>query len=179
VRRVSVVGTSGSGKSTLSRELARILDCPWLELDSVYHQANWTPLETGEFLRRVTAVAGQESWVIDGGYSAIRPVVLGRADTVVWLDLPKRVVMRRIIWRSVWRAARGAELWNGNRENWRNLLSRDPEKSIIAWAWHTYGSRREHYAAEAADPANGHLRFVRLTSPAAVRRLLREEAAAR
>ena len=75
VRRVSVVGTSGVGKSTVSRELARRLGASWLELDSVYHQAGWTPLDTAEFRARVAAVAAGERWVIDGGYSAVRDLV--------------------------------------------------------------------------------------------------------
>jgi len=173
VQRVSVVGTSGVGKSTVSRELARRLGASWLELDSVYHQAGWTPLDTAEFRARVAAVAAGERWVIDGGYSAVRDLVWARADTVVWLDLPRRTVMRRISCRTLRRVAGRVELWNGNRERWRNLFTWDKNESIIAWAWQTYGSRRERYAALLTDPANAHLTFVRLTSPVAVRRFLR------
>lgn len=168
-----MIGTSGSGKSTLARNLAAILDCPWLELDSVYHQAGWTPLEAGEFRRRVTATADGERWVIDGGYSAVRPVIWARADTVIWIDLPRRVLMRRVIWRTLRRTAGRVELWNGNRERWRNVFSLDRDQSIIAWTWQTHGSRREQYAAAMIAPEHAHLRFVRLTSPAAVRRFLR------
>ena len=173
MQRVSVVGTSGVGKSTVSRELARRLGASWLELDSVYHQAGWTPLDTAEFRARVAAVAAGERWVIDGGYSAVRDLVWARADTVVWLDLPRRTVMRRITCRTLRRVAGRVELWNGNRERWRNLFTWDKNESIIAWAWQTYGSRRERYAALLTDPANAHLTFVRLTSPVAVRRFLR------
>ena len=60
MRRVSVVGTSGAGKSTLSRTLALRLGADFLELDSVFHQADWVPLPTEEFRRRVgAAVAGE------------------------------------------------------------------------------------------------------------------------
>ena len=173
MQRVSVVGTSGVGKSTVSRELARRLGASWLELDSVYHQAGWTPLDTAEFRARVAAVAAGERWVIDGGYSAVRDLVWARADTVVWLDLPRRTVMRRITCLTLRRVAGRVELWNGNRERWRNLFTWDKNESIIAWAWQTYGSRRERYAALLTDPANAHLTFVRLTSPVAVRRFLR------
>jgi adenylate kinase family enzyme len=173
VQRVSVIGTSGSGKSTLARALAGILDASWLELDSVYHQAGWTPLDVLEFRARVAAAAAGERWVIDGGYSVVRDLVWARADTVVWLDLPRRTVMRRIIWRTLRRVAGRVELWNGNRERWRNLFTWDKDESVIAWAWQTYGSRRERYAAIVTDPAYAHLRFVRLTSPGAVRRFLR------
>jgi adenylate kinase family enzyme len=94
VRRVAVVGTSGSGKSTLGAALAGVLGVDYLELDSVYHQADWAPLPTEEFRRRVEAVAAAQGWVIDGGYSKVRDIVWARADTVAWLDLPRRTVMR-------------------------------------------------------------------------------------
>jgi adenylate kinase family enzyme len=172
VRRVSVVGNSGSGKSTLSKSLAEALGCPWLELDSVFHQPDWTPLDRAEFAARVTAVTDGDSWVIDGNYSAVQSLVWDRADTVVFLDLPRRTVMRRVIWRTLRRVAGRAELWNGNRERWRNVLTWDPAESVISWAWHNHGKKRERYTAAAADPAHAHLRFVRLRSPSQVRRFL-------
>jgi adenylate kinase family enzyme len=173
VRRVSVVGTSGAGKSTFAAALAGVLGVPWLELDSVYHQAGWTPLALDEFRARVAAVASGPGWVIDGNYSPVRDLVWARADTVIWLDLPKRTVMRRIVFRTLRRAAGRVELWNGNRERWRNFFTLDEQESVIAWAWKTHGSLREQYATALADPALDDLRVVRLGSPRAVRRFLR------
>ena len=173
VRRVSVVGTSGSGKSTLARSLAARLGASFLELDSVYHQTDWVPLPTAEFRRRVSAVVAGERWVIDGNYSKVRDLVWARADTVVWLDLPRRTVMRRVAWRTLRRVAGRVELWNGNRERWRNFFTLDKEESVISWAWQTHATNRVKYQAAMANQANGHLRFVRLTSPAAVREFLR------
>jgi adenylate kinase family enzyme len=173
VRRVSVVGTSGAGKSTFAAALASALGVPWLELDSVYHQADWTPLCVDEFRRRVASVASGPGWVIDGSYGKVRDIVWARADTVVWLDLPRRTVMRRLVWRTLRRVVGRVELWNGNREHWRYFFTLDEEKSVIAWAWKTHGSRRERYAAQLADPASGHLRVIRLRNPRAVRRFLR------
>jgi adenylate kinase family enzyme len=173
VRRVSVVGTSGAGKSTLSRALAGALDADFLELDSVFHQPGWVPLPREEFRERVAATVAGERWVIDGNYtSQVKDLVWARADTVVWLDLPRRTVMRRIIWRSFRRAAARTELWNGNRERWRNFFSLDKEDSVVAWAWQTHAATRAKLEAAMADPANSRLKFVRLTSPGAVRRFL-------
>ena len=73
--RVSVVGTSGAGKSTLARSLAARLGASFLELDSVNHQADWVPLPTPEFRRRVASVVAGERWVIDGNYSKVRDLV--------------------------------------------------------------------------------------------------------
>ena len=172
-----MVGTSGAGKSTLAAALARALDAEFLELDSVFHQPGWVPLPREEFRRRVAVVVAGERWVIDGSYtSQVRDLVWARADTVVWLDLPRRTVMRRIIWRSLWRAAKRTELWNGNRERWRNFFSVDKEESVIAWAWQTHATTRAKLEAAGADQGNSHLEFVRLASPAAVRRFLRSAA---
>ncbi len=176
MRRVSVVGNSGSGKSTLARELALVLSVAHVELDSVFHQPGWEPLPEDEFRRVVEAAAAGDSWVMDGNYSAVRPLVWARADTVVWLDLPRRTVMRQVIWRTLRRAVTRQELWNGNREPLRNFLTWEPEESVISWAWHNHGKYRDRYAAAAADPACSHLTFVRLTSRRAVSRFLTEAA---
>jgi hypothetical protein len=79
---------------------------------------------------------------------------------------------RRITWRSFRRAAGRIELWNGNRERWRNLFALDKEESIISWAWQTHATTRAKFEAAMADPENSHLRFVRLPTSAAVRRFL-------
>jgi adenylate kinase family enzyme len=172
VRRVSVVGTSGSGKSRLTRELAAILGVPHLELDAVHHQPGWEPLPTDEFRRIVAARAAADGWVIDGNYGRVRDLIWARADTVVWLDLPKRTVMRQVVWRTLRRVALRRELWNGNRERWRNFFTWNPEQSVISWAWHKHAPDRARYAAAAASPASAHLRFVRLTSRRDVARFL-------
>jgi adenylate kinase family enzyme len=167
-----MVGSAGAGKSTTGRELARILGVPFVELDSIYHQPDWVPLPVEEFRRQVAEVAAGDAWVVDGNYSAARPLVWARADTVVWLDLPRRTVMRQVIWRTLRRVAFRAELWNGNRERWANLFTWVPEDSVISWAWHRHGVYRERYAAAAIDPAYAHLRFVRLRNRREVRRFL-------
>jgi len=166
VRRVSMVGVSGSGKSTLGRELAGRLAVPYVELDSIFHQPEWAPLPEEQFRRRVTAIASGDAWVIDGNYSAVLPLVWERADTVVWLDLPRRTVMHRIIWRTIRRVAGRTELWNGNRERWRNLFTWDEQESVILWAWHRYPIYRQRYAAAARDHRYAHLTFHRIATRA-------------
>jgi adenylate kinase family enzyme len=174
VRRVSVVGTSGAGKSTVARELAAIAGVPHIELDGINHQPGWEPLPTEEFQRIVAAATAADGWVIDGNYSSVRPLIWARADTVVWLDLPRRTVMRQVTWRTLRRVAGREVLWNGNRERWRNFFSWDPEQSVISWAWHKHAEYHARYSAAARDPANAHLRFVQLSSRDEVSRFLDE-----
>jgi hypothetical protein len=41
-----------------------------------------------------------------------------------------------------------AELWNGNREEWRNLRTLDPETNIVRWAWTQHSKYHERAVAE-------------------------------
>jgi adenylate kinase family enzyme len=162
VQRVSVVGNSGSGKTTLAAAIAGALGVPHLELDSVFHQPGWQPLERDVFRARVTEFIAADTWVVDGNYSAVADLVWARADTVVWLDLPRGVIMRQLLSRTLWRMITRADLWNGNTEQLRNLFRLDPEQSILRWAWTQHRKYVERYGAAQHDPANAHITFVRL-----------------
>jgi len=177
MQRISVVGNSGSGKTTAARELAALLDVPHIELDAIFHQPGWAELPEPEFRRRVAEVAGGPSWVIDGNYNAVRDIVWQRADTVVWLDLPRRRVMRQVVRRTLGRLLLRRELWNGNREPWANLFRLDPQRSIIAWAWTQHDTYKERYAAAMRDPTNAHLRFIRVRTDAELDSLLADASA--
>ena len=168
-----MVGNSGSGKTTIARGIAAALGAPHLELDAVFHQPGWQPLETSEFRRVVSDFTAGPSWVVDGNYSKVRDIVWGRADTVVWLDPPRHRVMRQLLARTLRRMATRAELWNGNREPWSNLFRLDPEQSILAWAWTNHRRYRARYLAAQAEPANDHLTFVRVRTTADAAALLR------
>jgi adenylate kinase family enzyme len=180
MRRISVMGNSGSGKSTLARQLSAALGIPHLELDGVFHQPGWQPLPTGEFRARVAAFIAADAWVVDGNYrSALGGIVARRADTVIFLDLPRHLVMRQVIGRTLRRMATREELWNGNRERWSNLLRLDPQESIIRWAWTQYSGYQEKFRAATADPELAHVEFIRLTSRAEVADLVARAGAGR
>jgi adenylate kinase family enzyme len=170
VRRISVVGSSGSGKTTVARRLGRELGLSHVELDSIHHLPDWTSMPRDDFRAHVAEVVAGDGWVVDGNYRAVRDLVWDRADTVVWLDLPRATTTARVLRRTLRRTLTRQELWNGNHEVLRNLVRRDPEKNIVLWAWTKQPLLREQYAAALADvPDTVH----RLHSPREVRWFLR------
>jgi adenylate kinase family enzyme len=165
MKRISVVGSSGSGKTTFAERLAARLDVPHIELDAFHWEPGWTVADLESFRERVTEAIAAERWVCDGNYSKIRPLVLARADTVVWLDLPLRICLFRILRRTARRSRSGEDLWaSGNRESWRRHLTRD---SLVWWLISTHRRRRREYEVRFADPALAHLHVHRLRSSAA------------
>jgi adenylate kinase family enzyme len=163
MKRVTVIASaSGSGKTTLGRELARRLDVPFLELDSLQHGPGWTEMPAEELRARVAPVVRSGGWVIDGTYMGkLGDMVLKAADTVVWLDLPIRVWCPRLVRRTWRRWSTREELWNGNRETLRGVLW--GRESLFAWAFRSHFRRRRSFPTRlAAYPV------VRLRSPAEV-----------
>ncbi len=170
--RIVVIGCSGSGKTSFARAVARRLDLEHIELDELHHLPGWQERPDEEMRALVDAATAGPRWVADGNYSAMADLTWGRADTVIFLDVPRRSVMRQVIWRSLRRALLRTELWHGNRERWRNLVSWNPDESIIAWAWTRYPVYRDRWAEARADPRWAHLTFVALRSRRQVRAYL-------
>src|SRR4051794_23908488 len=157
-----MVGNSGSGKSTLGRVLAARLGVPFVELDAIHHLPGWEPIEVTGFRKKVGEIADSDGWVIDGNYSAVLDLVWARADTVVWFDLPRRTVIRQLLWRTIRRGVTREALWNGNREQLTSLFRLDPQKSLLRWAWTRHRVYHDRYTKAAAERQD--LEFIRIGS---------------
>lgn len=82
--------------------------------------------------------------------------------------------MSQLIPRTLRRALKREELWNGNTERLTNLTSLDPETSVIAWSWTHHAEYRARYQREATLPEWTHLRFWFTHSRADVERVVHE-----
>jgi adenylate kinase family enzyme len=170
VRRVAIIGGSCTGKTTTSRALAVRLGVPHIELDALHHDPGWQEAPAEVLHERVdkALAAAPDGWVVDGNYHGkLGTSVVERADTVVFLDLPHRVALRRVLWRTASRVVSRKELWNGNRETLRNAFSRD---SIVWWVIRQHSTYEEKWMPRLAPLTQ--VSIVRLRSPREVREFL-------
>lgn len=148
MRRVAVIASaSGSGKTTIGRELAERMGVPFVELDALVHGPNWTETPDDVLVAQLEPVLASAGWVIDGTYRRkLGDRVLAAADVVLWLDLPIRVWLTRLMRRTGRRIIGREEIWNGNRESLRGAVwGRD---SLFGYALRSHFARRREWPAE-------------------------------
>ena len=91
MQRIAVIGNGGGGKSTLARALGRHLGIPVHEVDEVQWLPGWRRAPLDEVAHILESWAADDAWVIDGfGPWPVIDRRMGRADTIVYVDLPFR-----------------------------------------------------------------------------------------
>jgi adenylate kinase family enzyme len=169
VRKVAIIASaSGNGKTTLGRELAQRLGVPFVELDALVHGPGWTETSDDDLRAQVEPIVKSDGWVIDGTYrNKLGDLVLGSADVVVWLDLPIRVWLPRLIRRTSRRVRGREQTWNGNRESLASALW--GRESLFAWALRSHFRRRREWPHDLTN-----LPVIRLRTSAEVEQFLSE-----
>lgn len=166
-RRIVVYGVTGSGKSTLAPRVAAKLGLPFHSVDDLTWEPGWVPVPLEAQRERIAAICAGDAWVLDSAYGVWLDVVLARADLVVGLDLPRWLVLGRLLRRTAVRLVRRTEICNGNRESLRSVFSTD---SIVVWQFRSFARKRRRMRAWAADA--GGPAVVLLRSPGEVERWL-------
>ncbi len=135
MKRVLILGPSGSGKSTLGQRLGRILGIPIIHLDQNYWKPNWIETPEEEWREKVNDLISSESWVMDGNYTSTLKLRASKADTIIFIDIPRRLSYLRVFTRFL--RFRG--------ETRPDLTEDCPEKidwDFIRWIW-DYPSTRK------------------------------------
>ncbi len=167
--RIVVVGAPGCGKTTTARAISTALDIPHTELDALWWEPNWVEAGADKFVERVRQVLQQDRWVVDGNYFSVgaREAIWPKADTIVWLDLPRRIAVPRVVRRSASRVIHKTELWNGNRERSLEVLRPD---SIVRFAWTAWPKYGQRYEELIATGEFDNVDWIRLRTPLEIRR---------
>jgi adenylate kinase family enzyme len=139
MKRVLVTGSTGAGKTTLARTIAERLAIPFHEMDALaFAGPDWK--ENENLVEDVSRITSSPCWVFDSlGYPRVRDLLWSRADTIVWLDYSRAVVMRRVLRRSAARTLLRRRIFGGNVETLSSWFSSDHP---AWWAWAQYNARR-------------------------------------
>ncbi|WP_105565184.1 P-loop NTPase family protein [Microbacterium halophytorum] len=162
-RRILVAGVTGVGKTTLAARVGRLLDVPHVEIDDLHWGPGWAPRP--DFLDEVRKLASSGAWVTEWQYSDARPILLDRAQALVWIDLPFRVQYWRLIKRTVRRRVRRVALWRaGMVEPPLWTIFTNPEH-ILRWGWRTRNKYRREFGDVLSElAARDDFEFVHLRS---------------
>ncbi len=167
--RILIYGVTGSGKTTLAARVAERTGLPWHSVDDLTWEPGWVEVPADEQRRKISAICAGQRWILDTAYSKWLDLVMPRAEIIVALDYPRWLSLGRLVRRSLLRALDRRTICNGNTESFRQLVSRD---SIVVWHFRSFARKRARINAWAADGSGPAV--VRLTSPSATRRWLRE-----
>jgi len=163
VDRVVVMGCAGSGKSTLARELAARTALPLTERDAL------GTMGSREYLEALAELAARPRWILDGAPYYADELIYRAADTVVFLDYPKPLV----VWRALRRTVR-IELTRrpaGAHEPGGSAIWRDPQHPL-RWAWTSHQARRQEGRTLRTRPDLPNIEFLHLTRPSQATRWL-------
>lgn len=169
--RAVVIGSSCSGKTTLAKHLAESFHVPHVELDRLYWGANWTPVEALLFRTQVRQHVEEENWIVDGNYSVIQDEVFQRANLILWLNLPLRVVFGRALFRSFVRILSREEIFAGNRETFLRTFG---PRSLLWWILTSFRERNRRYRAIFDKRDRTQTQLIELCSISEVEHFVRE-----
>jgi adenylate kinase family enzyme len=128
LRRILILGPSGSGKSTVGKRIGRILGIPAVHLDMHYWNPNWVETPRDEWHDKVKELIASESWVMDGNYTSTLKIRADAADTLIFLNMTRRMSFFRIFVRFL-----------KNRGKTRHDVAEGcPEKidlDFVKWIW--------------------------------------------
>jgi len=125
VQRVAILGPAGAGKSELARRLSERTGLPVVYLDRIFWGPGWQPA-AGAHEQLERALRG-DRWIADGNFLG-DDSRFDRADTVVFLDLPRYLCIGAILWRALRdRRRERADLPDGAREGL--------DLELLRWVW--------------------------------------------
>ncbi|PSR20183.1 MAG: AAA family ATPase [Sulfobacillus acidophilus] len=99
--RIAIIGSPGSGKSTLARQLGAITGCEVVHLDRVFWKPGWVETSRTQFVLAQQRLVEKDAWIIDGNYGSTIEIRMRAADTIIWLDVPRRICLWRALVRTI------------------------------------------------------------------------------
>ncbi len=85
----------------MAAKMAEILDLPLVHLDTHFWRPGWIETPDSEWQEIVKSLISRDEWIMDGNFSGTLSIRAERADTIIFLDLPRNVNMKGIFRRVI------------------------------------------------------------------------------
>ena len=168
--RIGIVGVAGSGKSTLAKLLAAKYELEHVELDSLFINANWVESDFDDFRKKVSnRLEKLDGYIVDGNYKNISDLTWEKCTTIIWLNYKRRLIIKRVFFRTLKRVFTKEVLWNGNIETFKKAFM--SKESILLWSWNTYNRRKNEFNKLIDQYSKRDIRFIVINNPNLIRKV--------
>jgi adenylate kinase family enzyme len=89
LNKVCIVGCGGSGKSTFAQKLGEITGLPVYYLDTYFWRPGWVERNRDEWKNIISNLTQNDGWIMDGNFNGTQDFRFAKADTIIFLDLPR------------------------------------------------------------------------------------------
>ena len=97
--RIVILGVSGAVKTTLAKKMRSFLQIEVHHLDREFWQNGWKEKDKETRIDILKSLVQGGQWIIDGNYLRSSELHLSEADTIIFLDMPPFLCLRRLIQR--------------------------------------------------------------------------------
>lgn len=154
--KIVIIGNEGAGKSTLAAALAASLGVPHIEVESV------TSLQRA-------LVDAKSGWVVEGmRRGTLRDQALPAADTLVWLDVSRMVILSSLLGNAVTGRLRSSRV-----DGMRSQRDMRRELRALSRAMRRHRGRRKRYEAMVEKAQSEGITIVKARTRRAARRALK------
>ncbi len=98
---ILIVGCSGSGKTTLAEHLSQITGLRIIYMDHIYWKPSWDLRSQEEITALITKEIEHVGWICEGNNAQTFSLRVPKARMLIWLDLPRRTCLWRVIKRTL------------------------------------------------------------------------------
>jgi adenylate kinase family enzyme len=164
MKKVLVIGSGGAGKSIFAKRLGRILQIEVIHLDAFYWNPGWVETPKPEWRKTVEELLRRDSWIMDGNFSSTLDMRLEACDTVIFMDMARRICLWRVIKRLI-------KYRNRNRPDMAEGCLEKFDIKFIGWVW-SYRKRARPKVAKLLEENSEIKKVIWLRTQAEVEKFL-------
>ncbi|WP_078379850.1 DNA topology modulation protein [Sutcliffiella halmapala] len=128
MERIAIIGSGGSGKSTMARKLGKLLHIEVLHLDALFWKEGWVGTSKAEQREVQQELIQKEKWIFDGNYGGTMDLRLKKADTIIFLDMPRSTCLYRVL-------KRRYQYRNKTRPDMGEGCEEKLDLEFLKWVW--------------------------------------------